>query len=61
MYKNLIGVILASALTVSAIFAQRDMGARPTDSGGVLIARTGGLRRETLRFGGYAEYRRTVN
>jgi aminopeptidase N len=38
MFKKVSGVILASALMLSAVFAQRDMGARPTDSGGVLMA-----------------------
>jgi aminopeptidase N len=38
MFKKVSGVILASALMLSAVFAQRDLGARPTDSGGVLMA-----------------------
>jgi aminopeptidase N len=38
MIKRLFGVILISAALSFAAFAQRDLGARPTQSGGVLMA-----------------------
>ncbi|HEX8639100.1 MAG TPA: hypothetical protein VF692_13610, partial [Pyrinomonadaceae bacterium] len=38
MFKKLFGGVLISAFLSAAILAQRDLNARPTDSGGVLIA-----------------------
>ena len=37
MFKKLFSVIFAAACLVAPVYAQRDLGARPTDSGGVLM------------------------
>ncbi len=37
MFKKLFGGLLCGLILSVAIFAQRDLGARPTDSGGVLM------------------------
>ncbi len=37
MFKKLLGVCLGGLMLSGAVFAQRDLGARPTDSGGVLM------------------------
>lgn len=37
MFKKLLGGILLAACGLSSAYAQRDLGARPTDSGGVLM------------------------
>lgn len=37
MFKKISGILFVSALLFVSVYAQRDLGARPTDSGGVLM------------------------